>query len=153
MREGVTLMRDQSPFQMSLVFELLAEEVAAGGGIEDALTILDDAFAEIERMGHHAYTAEVHRTLGVILLRRNPADIARAEEAFTRALEIARRRQTKTFEFRAALALARLYCATDRASAARDLLEPVIVSFDGGPELPELAEAKRLVKVKLTGGT
>src|SRR6516225_4665936 len=58
---------------------------------------------------HHAYSSEVHRTLGEILLRREPPDIPRVERAFTHALEIARRQQLKTFELRAALPLARLY--------------------------------------------
>jgi predicted ATPase len=153
MREGTLLMRDQFPLHIALVLELLAEEVAAEGRCEDALTILDDAFVEIEQMGHQAYTAEVHRTRGEILLRRDAADIARAEEAFTRALEIARQQQTKTFELRAAVALAQLYWATDRASSARDLLQPVINAFGRGVELPELAEAERLTELKLTGGS
>ena len=148
MREGLALMRDQFPLQIPLVLELLAEEEAAGSLIEDALTLLDSALAAIEQ-GHYAYSSEVHRSLGEILLRRDSADIVRAEGAFARALEIARLQHTKSFELRAALSLARLYYATDRACAARELLEPVVVDFDVRSELSELAEARRLFEVQL----
>jgi hypothetical protein len=48
---------------------------------------------------------------------------------------------------RAALSLARLYCATNRAAAVRDLLQPVIVSFAEETVFPDLAKAKRLLEV------
>jgi predicted ATPase len=141
-------MGDQFPLQIPLVLELLAEEEAAGSLIDDALSLLDRALAAIER-GHCAYSSEVHRSLGEILLRRDPVDIARVEGAFTRALEIARLQHTRTFELRAALSLARLYNATDRACAARELLESVVVGFDVRSELSELADARRLFEVQL----
>src|SRR5215831_10220269 len=68
-----------------------------------------------------------------------------AEAAFTRAVEIAQHQQTRTFELRAALALARLYQATDRSEAGRLLLRPVAARFKDEPELPEVAEAYRLL--------
>jgi tetratricopeptide (TPR) repeat protein len=148
MREGLKLMGDQFPLQIPLVLELLAEEEAAGSLIDDALSLLDRALAAIER-GHCAYSSEVHRSLGEILLRRDPVDIARVEGAFTRALEIARLQHTRTFELRAALSLARLYNATDRACGARELLESVVVGFDVRSELSELADARRLFEVQL----
>jgi predicted ATPase len=69
-----------------------------------------------------------------------------AEGAFMQAVEIARSQQTRTFELRAALSLAKLYQTTGRASAMRELLAAAIVGFTEGPELPEVAEASRLLE-------
>jgi hypothetical protein len=46
-----------------------------------------------------------------------------------RAMEIARRQHTRSFELRAALSLARLYQATGRGEACRELLAPALVGF------------------------
>jgi hypothetical protein len=62
-----------------------------------------------------------------------------------RAIDIARSQQTRTFELRAALSLAKFYQTTGRDQAAKELLVPALVGFDAGPEVPEVEEAQRLL--------
>jgi predicted ATPase len=69
-----------------------------------------------------------------------------AEDAFRRALEIARTQRTKTFELRSAVGLARLYCANGRAGSISELLAPILVDFDMAQDFPEIEEAKTLLK-------
>jgi predicted ATPase len=80
------------------------------------------------------------------LLRRDPPNASEAEEAFNRALEIARGQQTKTFELRSALGLARLRIKDGRAAAVSEVLAPVLVDFDTGQDLPEIEEAEKLLR-------
>jgi hypothetical protein len=61
-----------------------------------------------------------------------------------RAIDIARSQQTRTFELRAALSLAKFYQTAGRGQAAHELLVPALVGFDGGPEV-EVEEAQRLL--------
>jgi predicted ATPase len=82
---------------------------------------------------------------GELLLRRKLGDTAGAEAAFTCAVEIARSQRTRTFELRAALALANLYQAAGRGGAARELLASAVAGLTEGPELPEVAEANSLL--------
>jgi hypothetical protein len=94
---------------------------------------------------------------GELLLKLPRPDVAAAESAFMRAIDIARSQQTRTFELRAALALAKFYRTTDRDQSASDLLGPALVGFDAGPEVPEVEEAQRLLRmhkpvVKRIGG-
>ena len=96
--------------------------------------------------GQRWFDAEIQRVRGELLLRRERADVGMAEAAFTRAVKIAQHQQTWTFELRAALALARLYQATDRSEAGRSLLRPVAARFKEEPSLPEVAEAYRLLR-------
>jgi predicted ATPase len=146
MGEGIRLIRNQVPQFLPLVFELQAEFEIAEGRVENALYVIKEGIAEIEQMAHGAYTAEVHRTRGEILLAQVRPDVPEAEHAFESALKVARCQRAKVFELRAALSLSRLYCATDRAAAIRDLLGPVIVDFEETPEFPELTDARLLLE-------
>jgi predicted ATPase len=130
---------------------LRAEALAEAGEVETGLAILDEQLSEIDRTGQRSIEADMHRTRGEVLLRRTPADHAAAEASFVRAIEIARVQQTKSFELRATLALAKLYHATGRDKMVPELLAPALAYFNKGGELPELEEAHRLLDSITTG--
>jgi predicted ATPase len=127
---------------------LLAEREAEAGRVEAALATLDAQLAAIEQTGQHWFDAEVHRARGELLLKLQRPDVAAAESAFMRAIEIARGQQTRTFELRAALSLAKLYKTTGRDQLAGELLAPALVGFSAGPEVPEVEEARRLLAMQ-----
>ncbi|WP_162240943.1 adenylate/guanylate cyclase domain-containing protein [Bradyrhizobium tropiciagri] len=146
MRKGSELLRDAgSHFWRPDLGTLLAEAEAKAGRVDDALATLDAQLATIQRSGEGWFQAEVHRKRGELFLKQAPPNVAAAELAFAKALEIARSQQTRTFELRAALSLARLYQATGRMQAARTLLLPALVGFNEGIEVPEAGEARRLI--------
>jgi tetratricopeptide (TPR) repeat protein len=68
-----------------------------------------------------------------------------AEEAFQSAIAVAREQGTRSFELRAALALAKLYQSTGRATDAHAVLAPALEGFSPTPEMPESAEAQALL--------
>jgi class 3 adenylate cyclase/tetratricopeptide (TPR) repeat protein len=121
---------------------------AEAGQLETGLEILTELIACAEQSGQHWLDAELHRVQGELLLRRCPPNVSSAEDAFNRALEIARSQQTKTFELRGALGLARLYSANGRGESISEVLAPVLVDFDTGQDLPEIEEAKKLLRYK-----
>jgi len=118
------------------------------GRVEVALATLDAQLAAIEQTGQHWFDAEVHRARGELLLKLQRPDVAAAESAFMRAIEIARGQQTRTFELRAALSLAKVYKTTGRDRLAGELLAPALVGFSAGPEVPEVEEARRLLAMQ-----
>jgi predicted ATPase len=91
------------------------------------------------------FDAEMHRVRGELLLQLRRPDLAAAESAFMRAIEIARGQQTRTFELRAALSLAKLYKTTGRYHITSELLVPALAGFNAGAEIPEVEEAHRLL--------
>jgi predicted ATPase len=119
---------------------------AEAGQPETGLEILRELIAWTEQSGQHWLDAELHRVQGELFLRCDPPNISRAEEAFNRALEIARSQQTKTFELRSALGLARLHIKNGRAAPVSDVLRSVLVGFDTGEDLPEIEEAEKLLR-------
>jgi predicted ATPase len=146
MRRGVELLREQNVLVFDGLLKIaLAEAEAKAGEAERALAILDEALATCERAGYRAFEAELHRTRGECLLKRNPADAASAEEAFQHAISVAREQGARSFEVRAALSLARLYQSTGRPADAYAVLAPALEGFPhllpwgegGGPGPPD----------------
>jgi class 3 adenylate cyclase/predicted ATPase len=146
MREGLSLLRERDiRFCEPLPKALVAEVEAELGRVEGGLAILDAQLAENKQTEQHWFDAEVHRIRGELLLRREPPDVVAAKSAFKTATDIARAQHTRTFELRAALSLAKLYKVTGQHQEVRDLLLPALTGFSEGPDLPEVAEANRLL--------
>ena len=146
MRHGIEMLREQNLlFHDGLVKIALAEAEAQAGNSDRAIAILDEALATSDRTGNRAFEAEQHRARGEMLLKRDPANPAPAEEAFETAIAVAKRQGTRSFELRAALALAKLYQSTDRPADAHAALAPALQGFAPTPEMPEIAEAQALL--------
>jgi hypothetical protein len=61
------------------------------------------------------------------------------------AIAIAQHQKARSFELRAALALAKFYQSSGRAADARAVLAPALGGFAPTPEFPEIAEAQAFV--------
>jgi predicted ATPase len=146
MRRGLAFDREQGRVWFLPSFEAaLAEAEASAGETDAALRRLDNALAELERTEQRWYEAEMHRIRARILLKRNPADAARAEQSLQAAIDIAQSQKARSFELRAALALAKLYRAADRDTDAVAVLAPAVEGFPPTEQFPELAEAQTLL--------
>jgi class 3 adenylate cyclase/tetratricopeptide (TPR) repeat protein len=146
MRRGVELLRDQDILTFDGLTKIaLADAEARAGDVDRALTILDEALATSERIGHRTFDAELHRVRGEMLLKCDPANPAPAEEALQTAIAVAKQQGTRSFELRAALSLAKLYQSTGRLTDAHAVLAPALEGFSPTPEMPEIAEAQALL--------
>ena len=146
MRRGWTLLHENDCYLCEPFWGMqVAVANAEVGQIETALDILRELVVWAEQSGQHWLDAELHRVHGELLLQSDRSKASSAEEAFNRALQIARHQQTRTFELRSALGLARLYRTDDRTAAVSDLLAPTLASFDATENLPEIAEASTLL--------
>ena len=130
---------------MPLFRGLLAELEAELSSTEQALSDFDAALALAGETGEHWTDALLHRICGDILLKRDPANTAPAEEAFLTAIAVAQQQKARSFELRAALSLARLYQSTGRAADAHAVLVPALEGFSPTPEFPEIEEAQKLL--------
>ncbi|MCP3370895.1 adenylate/guanylate cyclase domain-containing protein [Bradyrhizobium cajani] len=147
MRRGWTLLHENDCYLCEPFWGMhVAVADAEAGQLETGLEILSELIAWAGQSGQHWLDAELHRAQGELLLRRAPSDDSRAEETLNRGLEIARHQQTKTFELRSALGLARLRKKNGRAGAVSDLLAPLLTEFGAERNLPEFEEAKELLR-------
>ena len=146
MRRGLAIFREQGFATLLPSLEAALAAAEANAGETDAgLRRLEDALAEAERIEQHWYEAEIHRIRAEILLKRDPANTAAAEQSLQTAIAIAQSQQARSFELRASLALAKLYRAANRDAAAHAVLAPAVESFPPTRQFPELDEAQALL--------
>jgi class 3 adenylate cyclase/predicted ATPase len=125
---------------------LLAELETEGDHADGPLRRIDEALALANETGEHWTDALLHRIRGAILLKRDPAHTAPAEEAFLAAIAVAQAQKARSFELQAALALAKLYQSTNRPSDAHVVLAPALEGFAPTPEMPDIAKAQALLE-------
>jgi class 3 adenylate cyclase/tetratricopeptide (TPR) repeat protein len=124
---------------------LLAELEAKTLGTDSALKRIDEALALAHQVDNRCDLAFPHLLRGELLLKRDPAAPAPAEEAFQTALAIAKEQGARSWGLRSALSLAKLYQSTGRPVEAHAVLEPAPEGFSPTPEMPEIAEAQTLL--------
>ncbi|SPP93617.1 adenylate/guanylate cyclase domain-containing protein [Bradyrhizobium vignae] len=145
MRHGWTLLHENDCYLCEPFWGMhVAMAEAEVGQVDTGLELLNELIASTGQSGQHWLDAELHRVRGELLSRHDPSN--GAEDALKRALEIARHQQTKTFELRSTLGLARLHKMHGRAGAAFEVLAPTLAEFDAEGNLPEVEQAKELLK-------
>lgn len=147
MRHGWTLLHENDCYLCEPFWGMhVAMAQAEVGQVDTGLELLSELIAWTGQSGQHWLDAELHRVRGQLLSRHGPSNESSAEDALKQALEIARHQQTKTFELRSALGLARLYKMQDRTDAAFEVLVAALAEFDAERNLPEVEQAKELLE-------
>jgi predicted ATPase len=133
-------------FFETLHLSYLARAHAELGQFDDAWRCMGEAMTAVETTGEKLWEAEVHRTAGDIALLSPEPHTAKAEAYFERALAVARQQQAKSWEFRAAMSLARLWRDQGKVQQARELLAPLYGWFTEGFDTRDLKEARALLE-------
>jgi predicted ATPase len=123
----------------------LAIAYAELGQLDDARRCIEDAIEKVERSKEKWCEAEVHRIAGEVALKSPAQDTEKTEKYFDRALDVARQQQTKSWELRAAMSMARLWRDQGKLQQARELLAPVYGWFTEGFDTLDLKDAKTLL--------
>ncbi|WP_456780291.1 MULTISPECIES: adenylate/guanylate cyclase domain-containing protein [unclassified Bradyrhizobium] len=146
MQRGWSLLHENDCYLCEPFWGLqIAVANAEAGHVDAGLDIINELIEATEQSGQHWLDAELYRVQAGLLSHRHSPDMSGAEDAFRRALEIARRQQTRTFELRSALGLARLYSRSGRAEEISQLLAPVLAGFDPALDLAEIKDAQELL--------
>jgi class 3 adenylate cyclase/predicted ATPase len=146
MEKGLDAVREAGVKRLSFQLAILGEACAWAGEIGQGLEVIDQAEKNVEETGERRWEAEVFRLKGRLLSDGPDADIARAEAAYMRAIDVARKQQAKWFELRAATDLALLWSNSGRGSEAHALLAPTFDWFTEGFDTANLKEAKALLE-------
>jgi predicted ATPase len=146
MRQGLdALQATGSAVGMPFHLARLAEAYGQVGQLEEGLHLLAEALAVVDTTGGRQWEAELYRLHGELLLRQTVPDAPQAEAYFQRALDVARRRQAKSWELRAAMSLARLWQQQGKRAEAHELLAPIYGWFTEGFDTADLQDAKALL--------
>ena len=134
--------RDQHQQYVPYFLGLLAAMQLRYGAIAEGL---DTVTSALELTGARIWDPELLRLKGELLLANDPGTTMGAQDAFSQAIDIARRHGTKSFELRVATSFAGLLCRQRKRIEARDLLAPIYGWFTEGFDTPMLQEAKALL--------
>ncbi|MFZ0709966.1 MAG: SpoIIE family protein phosphatase, partial [Terrimicrobiaceae bacterium] len=129
------------PYYLSM----LADGCSQAGRFAEARAALNEALALMEKNDERFQEAELHRLKGELILAES-GDQTAAEESFRRAIETARRQQSRAWELRATTSLARLLQKQGRSDAAFKALGAVHGVFTEGFATPDLVDAAALLK-------
>ena len=110
----------------------------------DDARLLSAVRAELTLGSERYYWPECQRLLGDYLRLCPDSEPAEAEAAYLSALSLARDQHAKTWEFYAAISLARLWADQGKARQAADLLGTSCDGFAEGRNLPAWKEAEAL---------
>jgi predicted ATPase len=116
------------------------------GQFDDAWRSIDEAMAAVEATREKLWEADISRTAGEIALMSPKPDVTKAQSYFESALSVARQQQSKSWELRAAMSLARIWRDQGKVEQARELLAPVYGWFTQGFDTRDLKEAKALLE-------
>ncbi|KQU80806.1 hypothetical protein ASC98_04435 [Rhizobacter sp. Root1238] len=151
MREGLALWaRSGAVVTRPLYLTLLAEGLARGGDLAQALARLDEAMGIVQAHGERYYEAEVRRLIAELTLRRDglllPAARRAAEQGLQAAHALAMQQHKRGFALRSATSLARLWHEDGRTREALQLLKPAFASFTEGLDTLDLRQARELLR-------
>lgn len=123
---------------------LEAEGHIACGDTHRCLTALTQAEELTTRTSQLVYEPEIHRLRGTALVLEG--NLGSAEASYSKALEVARTQDAKSWELRAATNLAELWGRLGKRDEAVNLLSPIHNWFTEGNDLPDIVDAKRLLE-------
>ncbi len=125
---------------------MLGDAYTQSGRFGDAHKAISEALAVAEKNDDRCYEAELHRLKGELLLAESPDQMAAAEDSFRQGIETARHQQSRAWELRATMSLARLWQRQGRRDEARATLAAVYGAFTEGFTTPDLADANALLQ-------
>src|SRR5882672_3287043 len=143
--EGIDQYR-ASGAEMALPFYclLVARTRLLAGQVPEARIALGEAFRYSEKNDDRFRESELHLLCGELALAESH-DAAQAEKDYLKALDVARRQQSKSMQLRSTLALARLGMERGQRDPARQALKDVIATFNEGFGMPDLVDAAALL--------
>jgi predicted ATPase/class 3 adenylate cyclase len=137
-----------SGFRAWLPFYLgtLGDAYTQAGRFREAGEALEEGLVTAEKNNERFHEAELRRLKGELLLAASPEQAAPAEDCFRRALDTSRRQQSRAWELRATMSLARLWQRQGRRGDARAALADVYGTYTEGFTTPDLMDAAALLQ-------
>jgi predicted ATPase len=146
LRKGLDSYRAFGAVGLPHYLSIAAEIYTRAGGFEEARKVLDEGLAIGERTDERFQETELYRLTGELLLAESPDQGAAAEGFFRRAVDVARRQQSRAWELRATMSLARLSHRQGHGDEARAALAAVYGAYTEGFTTPDLVDAAALLQ-------
>ena len=134
-----------SALLLLMVLSALAEAYLKGRRPEEGLEVIADGLARAQKSGVGFFEPILHSIKGDLLLLRDAADPAEAEDCFRQVIQIAQGQSNKLAELGATMSLAGLLDKQGKRDEARAILADIYGWFSEGFDTPVLKNAKALL--------
>jgi serine/threonine protein kinase/tetratricopeptide (TPR) repeat protein len=124
---------------------ILGDAYMQSGRLEDSHKVLNEGLAIAEKNDDRCHEAELYRLKGELLLAES-RDEAGAEGCFRQAIGTAQGQQSRAWELRATMGLARLWQRQGRRNEAHAALAAVYDTYTEGFSTPDLVDAAALLQ-------
>jgi serine/threonine protein kinase/tetratricopeptide (TPR) repeat protein len=131
---------------LTFQFATVGDAYTQAGRFDLAHQALAEGLAIAEKNDERCHEAEIYRLKGELLLAEAPDQAAAADECFHHAIELARRQQSKGWELRATMSLARLRRQQERRREAHELLAAKLGAYTEGWATPDFIDARKLLE-------
>lgn len=146
LRKGLNAYRAMgAELALPFYFSTIAEASHRSGLPQEALDSVSEGLRFAEKNEDLFQEAELHRQRGELLLAAPSPNATEAEACFHKSIEIARRQQSRAWELRATVSLARLWLTQGKRDGARDALAAVYDAYTEGFTTPDLVAAEELL--------
>jgi predicted ATPase len=143
--KGLDAYRATGTAALPYYHSMLGDAYTQAGRFGQALCALDEGLAIAEKNDERWQEAELHRQKGELFLAESPDQVGAAEDCFRQAIDTARRQQSRSWELRATMSLARLWQRQGRRDEARAELAAIYGTFTEGFTTPDLVDAAALL--------
>jgi predicted ATPase len=145
-REGLDAYRATGTvLTLPYFLSILGTAQMQAGRWTDASKTMAEALALAEKHDDRFQEAELQRLQGELLLAESDNQAA-AENCFRQAIATARRQQSRAWELRATMSLARLWQQQGRRADARSVLAAIHSTYTEGFTTPDLADTVELLQ-------
>jgi predicted ATPase len=144
MKKGIDMAGEVGGIHQPHYYSLFAILHARAGNMQDSLKAINKAKELIAETGEYFWHADMLRIKGELGLLFG-ASKKEAGASFVQALEVARKQHSRSFELRAAISIARLWCDQGNRKQALELLAPIFGWFTEGFGSLDLKEARTLL--------
>jgi predicted ATPase len=151
LRKGLDSYRAFGAVGLPHYLSIGAEIYTRTGRFKEARELLDEGMAITEKRDERFQEPELHRLTGELLLAESPDQVAAAESFFRQAVETAQRQQSRAWELRATMSLARLWHRQGHGDEARAMLAAVYGAYTEGFTTPDLMDAALLSQELASG--
>ena len=124
---------------------LMASVWLENGQFERAIGLLNAILDEVEEPGVGFFLPEIHRLRAECLLQLGQTNFDEAVREFEMAIAAARQQQSRAFELRAALGLARAWAAQGKAERGSRPLQDIVGALNNDDGPTELATARSML--------
>jgi predicted ATPase len=124
---------------------MLGDAYTKSARFEDAQQALKEGLAVAEKNDDRSHEAELYRLQGELLLAQSADEVA-AEGYVRQAIETAQRQQSKAWQLRATMSLARLCQRQGRRTEAYTSLAEIYRTYTEGFTTPDLVDAAVLLE-------